>query len=203
MEKLRTPLSANGPRKRQKPRFLGGSKRVRAENVRTAVRLDKVINGNVKIPPIPKNRGECVNGERPCLHLLCKHNLFADVDPDTGALTVNNVYVDPTQMRYSCSLDVADEGEHLLEPLALIMGMTEMGVGKIIKDALAKAGILVNKDLIGNEGPIIDFDDQILLINVAERAAANNGYFGYTGEDYQIILSTPPESGSNPSSPMD
>src|SRR5271170_95860 len=37
----------------------------------------------------PRTRAECVNGPRPCLFVSCKHNLYLDVNPETGSIKLN------------------------------------------------------------------------------------------------------------------
>src|SRR5215831_5555094 len=37
----------------------------------------------------PKTRAECVNGPRPCQFVSCKHNLYLDVNPETGSIKLN------------------------------------------------------------------------------------------------------------------
>src|SRR5687768_1099494 len=37
----------------------------------------------------PRTRAECVSGPRPCLFVSCKHNLYLDVNPETGSIKLN------------------------------------------------------------------------------------------------------------------
>ena len=37
----------------------------------------------------PKARAECAEGPRPCPYVSCKHHLFIDVSPRTGAIKLN------------------------------------------------------------------------------------------------------------------
>src|SRR5437879_11965974 len=37
----------------------------------------------------PKQRVECVSGERPCPFVSCKHHLYLDVSAKTGAIKLN------------------------------------------------------------------------------------------------------------------
>ena len=54
----------------------------------------------------PKIRGDCKNIPRPCKRYNCKYNLFRD---------------NPTGPE-SCTLDVADRGDHTTQEVAHIMG---------------------------------------------------------------------------------
>lgn len=57
----------------------------------------------------PKTRAECINGERPCPWVGCKHHLYLTVDEKTGAITENFPDVEVWDLKTSCSLDVADD----------------------------------------------------------------------------------------------
>ncbi|HZJ54956.1 MAG TPA: DNA-binding protein, partial [Myxococcaceae bacterium] len=37
----------------------------------------------------PRTRADCINGPRPCLFVSCKHNLYLDVNPETGSIKLN------------------------------------------------------------------------------------------------------------------
>jgi hypothetical protein len=63
----------------------------------------------------PKTRAECAEGPRPCPYVSCKHHLFIDVSPRTGAIKLNFPDLEPDELRQSCSLDVADRGGETLE----------------------------------------------------------------------------------------
>jgi hypothetical protein len=75
---------------------------------------------------IPKTRGECVNGPRPCPHKTCKYHLgFKGSD--------------------TCTLDVTDRNEPhgaTTEEIAKAMGVSRPAVSKLIKHALGKQPML-------------------------------------------------------------
>lgn len=60
-------------------------------------------------PRLPRTRGDCLNGPRPCPHDRCRHHLGL-TRPET------------------CSLDVADRGEHTQDQVAAIMGVSQKTV---------------------------------------------------------------------------
>lgn len=104
----------------------------------------------------PKTRGDCVNVPRPCPYVSCRHNLYLDIAENTGALRMN--YPRPPEEgrgrsarslekevweldQYgTCSLDIAEEGEHTLEQLAEITGLTRERIRQV--EAYAKAMLL-------------------------------------------------------------
>lgn len=73
----------------------------------------------------PTTRGECVDGERPCPWVGCRHHLALSVHPGSGSIwhawDVDNLDAMPE----TCSLDVADEGENDEARVALLMNLDE------------------------------------------------------------------------------
>lgn len=104
--------------------------------------------------PRPETRADCVQGvnaERPCPFVSCKHHLFLDVSPRSGAIKINFPGLEPHEMSETCALDVADRGGATLEDVGGMMNLTREGVRQLetrgiarLKglDALAKAAEL-------------------------------------------------------------
>lgn len=86
-------------------------------------------------PPVeetrPKTRGECAGASRPCPWVSCKHHLYLDVDPETGAIKFNFPDVEPEDLIESCSLDLADRGGLVLEDVANTLNLTRERVRQI------------------------------------------------------------------------
>jgi len=68
----------------------------------------------------PRTRGECVNGPRPCPWVSCRHHLGLDIDPH-GSIKVRPDH-ELSELEHSCSLDVADAGDHVLEEVGELLG---------------------------------------------------------------------------------
>lgn len=86
---------------------------------------------------LPRTRGDCVDGPRPCPLATCASHLATDVERN-GALKLNFPGVEIEDMADSCALDVADRGEHSLEEIAVLMNLTREGVRKIEERVLRK-----------------------------------------------------------------
>jgi hypothetical protein len=105
----------------------------------------------------PRNRQECAEGPRPCPFVSCKHHLFIDVSPRTGAIKLNFPDLEVWDMGESCALDVADRGGTTLEDVGAIMNLTRERIRQVEVKALAKLEAL--KDMMAlreyvDEGPV-------------------------------------------------
>ena len=85
----------------------------------------------------PRTRGECVNGPRPCPWAGCKHHLYLDVHLDSIYLTYPGLEPeDMDRLVETCSLDVADRGDHTLEQIGELFNVTRERVRQIETRAL-------------------------------------------------------------------
>ncbi|HEY6728728.1 MAG TPA: sigma factor-like helix-turn-helix DNA-binding protein [Polyangiaceae bacterium] len=105
----------------------------------------------------PRTREECVEGPRPCPFVSCKHHLYIDVSPRTGAIKLNFPDLEVWDMGESCALDVADRGGTTLEDVGAIMNLTRERIRQVEVKALAKLEAL--KDMMAlrdyvDEGPV-------------------------------------------------
>jgi hypothetical protein len=105
----------------------------------------------------PRTRAECVEGPRPCPYVSCKHHLYIDVSPRTGAIKLNFPDIEVWDMGESCALDVADRGGTTLEDVGAIMNLTRERIRQVEVKALAKLEAL--RDMMAlrdyvDEGPI-------------------------------------------------
>jgi hypothetical protein len=91
-----------------------------------------------QVPPLHKTRGECPEA-RPCLRVVCRHHLYTDVSP-FGSLQMNHPNKEIDELEETCSLDVADRGEHSLEQVAKYLGVTRERVRQIEIAAIKKTG---------------------------------------------------------------
>lgn len=105
----------------------------------------------------PKNRAECAEGPRPCPFVSCKHHLFIDVSPRTGAIKLNFPDLEVWDLGESCALDVADKHGTTLEDVGAIMNLTRERIRQVEVKALAKLEALNDmyalRDYV-DEGPV-------------------------------------------------
>ena len=90
----------------------------------------------------PRTRGECAAGIRPCPWVSCRHHLAAEVAETLngrGSLRLVYGHGDISALRETCSLDVADRGDHTLEEVADVLGVTKERVRQEEDHAIAKA----------------------------------------------------------------
>ncbi len=105
----------------------------------------------------PRVRSTCAGGARPCPYVSCKHHLYVDVSPRTGAIKLNFPDLEVWEMGDSCALDVADRGGTTLEDVGAIMNLTRERIRQVEVKALAKLEALRDmmalRDFI-DEGPV-------------------------------------------------
>ena len=93
----------------------------------------KEIEGNR-----PKVRADCVNSPRPCMFVSCKHNLYLDVNPETGSIKLNFPDKEIWELPYTCALDVAEKGGITLEEVGEIMNLTRERIRQVETRGLLK-----------------------------------------------------------------
>lgn len=79
----------------------------------------------------PITRGDCASVPRPCPYVTCKHNLYLDVNVDTGSIKLNFPHIEPEEMKHSCALDIADGGGLTLEDCADVTNLTRERIRQI------------------------------------------------------------------------
>lgn len=94
------------------------------------------------MPSRPTRRADCIDGPRPCPWLSCRHHLALDVS-STGSLTTHAPLEQDDglaleAMLETCSLDVADRGEHTLEEVGEILGVVRERARQIIEVAFVR-----------------------------------------------------------------
>lgn len=86
----------------------------------------------------PKHRAECAQGPRPCPHVSCRHHLYLDVSPKTGAIKLNFPDLEAWELPFSCALDIAEDGGRTLEDVGEIMNLTRERIRQLELKALSK-----------------------------------------------------------------
>jgi hypothetical protein len=95
-------------------------------------------------PPVelqrPIVRGDCSSIERPCVLVGCSHNLFLDVNEETGAIKFNHPDKEPGDIdpEWSCALDVADRGEQTRDDVGRSLNLVPERIRQIFRAALSK-----------------------------------------------------------------
>ena len=85
----------------------------------------------------PRVRGDCAGGERPCPFVTCRHHMAVEV-LDTGSLRIVS-HLDLETLPQTCSLDVADAGEHTLEQVGVLLNLTRERVRQLERKGLKSA----------------------------------------------------------------
>jgi hypothetical protein len=99
---------------------------------------DEVELANAVEDMRPKTRADCVNGPRPCMFVSCKHNLYLDVNPETGSIKLNFPDKEIWELEHTCALDVAEKGGITLEEVGAIMNLTRERIRQVETRGLVK-----------------------------------------------------------------
>jgi|GEM_PF-2680331 hypothetical protein len=87
------------------------------------------------LPPRPRTRADCIDGPRPCPWVGCQYALYLDVLPRDlpkgPRLKINFPELEPGEMRDSCALDVAEEGQHTAAQIGSFLHLTEERIRQI------------------------------------------------------------------------
>ncbi len=94
----------------------------------------------------PKTRADCINSPRPCMFVSCKHNLYLDVNPETGSIKLNFPDKEIWELPYTCALDVAEKGGITLEEVGEIMNLTRERIRQVETRGLLKLREAVDTD---------------------------------------------------------
>lgn len=87
----------------------------------------------------PRTRAECPEG--PCPWVSCKHHLYLDVSPVTGAIKINFPNKEPGDLVDTCALAVAERGNGngvTLEEVGDLLNITRERVRQLESRALVK-----------------------------------------------------------------
>jgi hypothetical protein len=125
-------------RRRSRPR----SRSISARRMRADVRAH-ATEPSVDVEVLaarPRTRGDCAGGARPCLWLACRHNLYLDVDPDTGSIKINFPDLEPWELEHTCALDVAERGGLMLDEVGDIMNLTRERIRQVETRGLLAIG---------------------------------------------------------------
>jgi hypothetical protein len=119
--------------------------------------LGRLLYPDVEDVERPKTRADCLDGERPCPFVSCKHHLYLDVSARTGAIKLNFPDLEVWEMTETCALDVADRGGTTLEEVGAIMNLTRERIRQVEVKGLAKLQALRDmaalRDYV-DEGPV-------------------------------------------------
>jgi hypothetical protein len=86
----------------------------------------------------PTSRTQCLDMDRPCLFVSCRHHLYLDVNPETGSVKLNFPDKEPWELEETCALDVADRGGITLEEVGAIMNLTRERIRQVEVRGLEK-----------------------------------------------------------------
>jgi hypothetical protein len=78
----------------------------------------------------PRTRADCIDGERPCPFVGCRHHLYLDVT-EVGSIKFNFPNLELEELPTTCALDVADISGTSLDQVGFAMNLTRERVRQI------------------------------------------------------------------------
>lgn len=87
----------------------------------------------------------------PCPYVSCRHNLYLDINPKSGAIKMNFPDLQPQELAVSCALDVADRDGATLEEVGAILNVTRERIRQIEVSGMARVNALLLSDYVENE----------------------------------------------------
>lgn len=102
----------------------------------------------------PRTRSDCAGGQRPCPWVSCKHHLYLDVNQETGSIKLNFPDLDISEMKDTCSLDVADRGGITLEEVGEILNLTRERIRQVEVRGLVKLKTISPDGDVGRDLPL-------------------------------------------------
>jgi hypothetical protein len=96
------------------------------------------VRGNKTLRVLmPKTRGECVSGQRPCPHVGCKFHLVGEIarHPDEDSAVDAMAARIEAGCTETCALDIADQGPQSAPYIAKVMGISKQRVHQICDEA--------------------------------------------------------------------
>lgn len=108
-----------------------------------------------KDPWRPRTWGECAPFADACPYVACRHHLYLEINPDTGAITFNHPDREPHELEHSCSLAVAESGGQTLETVGDLLNITRERVRQIeVRVIVMKLKGTVQLRSLGVDGPL-------------------------------------------------
>ena len=156
IEDIEKPVTREQRRSRRKREVRARTISVKRMTKRE-LELGRLLYPDVEDVARPKTRADCLDGERPCPFVSCKHHLYLDVSARTGAIKLNFPDLEVWEMTETCALDVADRGGTTLEEVGAIMNLTRERIRQVEVKGLAKLQALRDmaalRDYV-DEGPV-------------------------------------------------
>jgi hypothetical protein len=93
---------------------------------------------DLDLSPRPQTWAECKDMPRPCPYVSCKHHLYIEVNPDTGAVRLPFGHLEIDEIPHTCSIDAALEGPLTLQEVGKLTSRTKERIRQIETQGLAK-----------------------------------------------------------------
>lgn len=131
------PLPTRDQRRSARHRLIRATS-ISVQTLKREHRHLRLVEPDESIRALPATRGDCAGGPRPCPYVSCRHHLYLDVSPKTGAIKLNFPDLEVDELTESCALDVADAGGTKLEDVGAMLNVVRERARQIELSALRK-----------------------------------------------------------------
>lgn len=111
------------------------SKTERVERMQEDAALDGPDDNKRRLP---LTRGGCADVPRPCPHVGCRHHLYLDMAGRRGNVRIAFAGKEPWELEHSCSIDVAEGRQRILDEIAAVLGITRERTRQILERAMQR-----------------------------------------------------------------
>jgi hypothetical protein len=82
----------------------------------------------------PGCRADCKDAPRPCPWVSCRYHLYLDINSGTGTIKFNFPELEIWEMKHTCALDVAEEGESTFEEIGKAINLTRERIRQLTNE---------------------------------------------------------------------
>ena len=86
----------------------------------------------------PRQWSECAHLTGPCPWVGCRHHLYLELNDESGSMRILKPGLEPDEIGETCSLRVAEAGQHRLQEVGDLMNITRERVRQIESRALTR-----------------------------------------------------------------
>ncbi len=89
-------------------------------------------------PPLDAGQLQALNTCRPCPWISCRHHLYLEVHPTTGAMKINFKGNEPDELEETCAIDIGERGGLALKEVGAMIRLTRERIRQVEVSGIRK-----------------------------------------------------------------